>query len=272
MELQKTEQISFEKMIEQARLFIKSGFLPKAIDTPEKAVMVMMTGRDLGLSSTEALRSINIIQGKPTMAAQLMLGLCYKTGQVEDCKIVEEKGKCSVTLKRRGQTPFTAVFSMEDAKGLQLTVKDNYIKQPATMYRWRALSQACRIVFPDAISGLYTPEEIAEDVIVETDGTKDPRVEVVNTPRPEPAALEAKPHSEEIKANDIPEDRLPDWIMPAGKYKGMKLADILGDQTATGTLKGLEYLIWLSESAQDEAPRTIICRFLEFARKVGLVP
>src|SRR3990167_1879798 len=55
------------------------------------------------------------------------------------------------------------------ATALGLASRDNWQKQPQTMLQWRAISEACRVGFPDAICGLFTPEEIAEGVdLVET--------------------------------------------------------------------------------------------------------
>ena len=260
-------QVSFQQQLKQAELFIKSGFLPKAIDSPEKAVMIMQTGKDLGLSATEALRSISIIQGVPTMKAQLMLGLCYKTREVLDCKIVEEKGKCSVTLTRKGMSPFTAIFTMEDAKALQLDRRDNWIKQPATMLRWRALSQACRIVFPDAISGLYTEEEIADEIIIDKQGN----VEVVEKPRPEPPALECKPTGQELKSEDVPDEELENWIMPSGKYKDKTLKEVVLIMDG-GNLTGASYLQYLADNAQTQAYKNVISRFLAKCENEGILP
>lgn len=275
-EIQKAEQPkalerSFAQQLEEAKFYVKSGFLPKAIDTPEKALMVMQTGKDLGLKPTEALRSISIIQGVPCMKAQLLLGLCYKTGQVEDCKIEESKDACKVTLKRKRQSPYTVTFTIEDAKKMGLAGRDNWIKQPQTMLRWRALSAACRIVFPDAISGLYTEEEIADNVIVGLVDGK-PEVVEVNTEAPKLAEPPQDPSDVRVEQEQIPDDQLGNWVMPLGKYKGFTLVSILGDVSAEGKLRGLDYLNWLAENAQNQEYRDLIVRFLAFAEKEGLLP
>ena len=51
---------------------------------------------------------------------------------------------------------------MTKAKEMGISAKDNWIKQPENMMRWRAVSEAARFVFPDAIMNLYTPDEIEE--------------------------------------------------------------------------------------------------------------
>lgn len=291
-EIQKVEQqTTFQQLVEQAKLFIKSGFLPQHIKTPEQAVMIMQTGKDLGLRATEALRSISVIQGVPCMKAQLLLGLCYRTGQVEDCKIDELPGECRVTLKRKGQAmSYTAVFSMKDAESLGLAVRDNWKRQPKTMLRWRAISAACRVVFPDAISGLYTEEEIADEVELIPD--LDPKTSIepakiaqnepIKAVPVEPAITHEPPiyngkdvarsaKDDHIKTADLPEEGLPGYVMKAGKYTGRTLLEIVTDVTPEGRLKGLEYLEWLRDNARDHELRGVVERFIEYARKQEII-
>lgn len=149
-------------MREQADVLVKSGFLPTAINTPEKCIMVMMKGQELGIGYIEALSSINIIQGKPTMAAQLMLAMARRSGELEDLSIEASDKGATVTIKRKGQSPYTSVFGIKEATDLQLIGKDNYKKQPATMFKWRAVSDNLRVTFGDAIAGLYSTEEISD--------------------------------------------------------------------------------------------------------------
>jgi hypothetical protein len=68
----------WELMMKQAAILRKSGFLPAAIKTDAQAVAIIQAGRELGLGVMEALRSINVIQGKPTLSAELMAALALK--------------------------------------------------------------------------------------------------------------------------------------------------------------------------------------------------
>lgn len=150
-------------MREQADILIKSGFLPRAVDTPEKAIAIMMMSEAIDIMPIIGLQMINVISGKPTVSPQLMLGLVNRSGQLEDMKITDDGTTCTVTLKRTGRTAYTARFSMDDAKKMGLYGKDNWNKQPAVMRQWRAVSAACRVVFPDIIMGMYLTEELDPD-------------------------------------------------------------------------------------------------------------
>jgi hypothetical protein len=163
-------------MTQMARALHASGFLPNSINTPEKAVAIILAGRELNIGAWQALQTINVIQGKPTVSPQLMLALINSSGQLEDMKVDGDAKGCTVMMKRRGRQPHTETFSYADATALGLTGKDNYKKQPAVMLRWRAVAACARIVFPDVILGLYTPDEMGANVNVTEDGG----MEVVN--------------------------------------------------------------------------------------------
>jgi hypothetical protein len=150
----------WELMRRQAETLVKSGFLPVAINTPEKALAIMQKGRELGIPPMEAMSSINVIQGKPSVSPQLMLALARRTGEVEDLQMDVSDKVANVTVKRKGQSSYTTTFGIKEATDLQLIAKDNYKKQPGVMFQWRALAQNLRVTFPDAIAGLYLVEEM----------------------------------------------------------------------------------------------------------------
>lgn len=158
--------MSWSAMQEQARMLVKSGFLPPSINTPEKAVAIALTAKELGIGMMEGFRSINVIQGKPTVSPHLMLALANRTGQVEDMKIETTDEKCVVTIKRKGRTAYTCEFGKAEASAMGLSGKDNYKKQPKTMFQWRALAANLRVTFPDVVLGLYTPDEMGANVSV----------------------------------------------------------------------------------------------------------
>jgi hypothetical protein len=267
-EIEKKTQnaMSFSDMREQANLLVKSGFLPTAIKTPEQALTIMLTGKELGIGLMESLRSINVIQGKPTMSAQLLLGLCYRTGQVEKAYVKESTSeKCVFVIQRKGNPEYVCAFTMQDARSLGLSEKDNWKKQPATMLQWRATSKACRLMFPDAICGLYTPEEIAEGVdVIENPQTGTVEVvEIHEAPKEIPAPALASSEVPTPKAEDISEDKLGEWSFPMGKYKGMPLKVVIQQTTENGKAVGMEYLSWAAEKLSNDEWRTIIQRYLK---------
>ena len=161
----------FRQYQEQAEVLLKTGFLPAHIKTPEQAGAVVLIGRELGIPMMYALRKIYVIQGTPCLAAELMLALAQRTGELDDCRIEHEGDICTVTIKRKGRKSLhSTMFSMEDARKLGLADKDNWKKQPKVMRQWRALSANLRVMFPDATGGLYSLEEIAPEITVDERG------------------------------------------------------------------------------------------------------
>ena len=63
------------------------------------------------------------------------------------------------------------------------------------MYRWRAISACARVVFPDVITGIYTPDEMGAEVNL--DG------EVVAIPKPNVRQITPQPATTETVLDDV---------------------------------------------------------------------
>src|SRR5579864_2563689 len=170
----------FDTMKRMAGILLRSGFLPRAVNTEEKVLAILIKGYELGLPPMEALVGIGVIEGKPAVSPQLMIALINRSGQLKDLVIEGDDTKCAVTMTRRGRKPHTETFTIDDARRMKskdgdgnvisLADKYNWRQMPAVMLRWRAVSACARIVFPDVISGLYTVEEMGADVAVDDEG------------------------------------------------------------------------------------------------------
>lgn len=156
----------WQAMKEQASLIVRSGFLPSAIKTPEQAIAIAMKGQEIGMPMMWSFSHINIIQGKPTLGPEGMLALIYKNCPGSEVVYLKsDRTECSIKAKRPQGEWNTFSFTMDDAKSLGLTGKDNWIKQPATMLTWRCVAKMARALFPDAIAGIsYTPEELGAEI------------------------------------------------------------------------------------------------------------
>jgi hypothetical protein len=175
-----------QTMKELGAMAVKSGFLPASINTPEKAVIIMLKGRELGLAPMHAFSSISVINGKPTMSAELMLGLIYRNvpHAVVDFIETNEKG-CTIEAQRPGGQRTRFTFNVDDAKRANLLGKGPWQTYPAAMYRARCISAMARAMFPDALSGtVYTAEELGAEV--------DEEGLVVESTTPAKAAAEVK--------------------------------------------------------------------------------
>jgi len=189
---------------EQAGMLVRSGFLPVSVKTPEQAVTIMLKGRELGIPAMQAFSHIHVINGKPTISAELMLALIYRECPGAKIEYVRyEADGCTIKATRPGHAPSTFSFTRADAEAAQLLVKDTWRKFPRAMYRSRCISEMARSVFPDCIMGCsYTPEEIDPDIRLGEDGAIDVTPSRPTPPAPSATSQESREESE--ATTDVP--------------------------------------------------------------------
>ena len=140
---------------------------------PADIFACVMLGSELGFKPMMSLNSISIIQGNATLKAQTMMALVRAKcpSSIFHIEVDEEKKIAIVKAQRDASDPgYTSTWDMAKAKSMGLSAKDNWIKQPTTMLRWRAVSEACRMVFADLLMGVYSTEEM-EDVASKNEST-----------------------------------------------------------------------------------------------------
>jgi hypothetical protein len=149
-----TEAFALAKQIVSAHLF-------EHLKTPEQTFLILMQGRELGLSSMQAISNIDVIRGKPTLAAKLMTALVRSSGLCEylDCTEMTPERATWVTKRKGSPREVTVSFTIEEAADMELLGRDQWKKQKATMLMWRAASRICRMVYSDVILGLYDSDE-----------------------------------------------------------------------------------------------------------------
>lgn len=161
-----SDLIPIDQMQKQASVYLKSGFLPDAIKTPEQAIVIMQKGQELNIPPMQALSHIHVIKGKPTMSAELMLAQIYRNcpGAVIDF-VALTNDCCVIEATRPGHRIAKFSFDMDDAKQAQLLGNPSWKKYPRAMLRSRCVSEMARTMFPDCIAGVsYVPEELGAEV------------------------------------------------------------------------------------------------------------
>lgn len=152
----------------QARTLAKDMFQSRmfsAYGNPQGVLSTIMVGRELGIPAMASLRAIHIIEGRHSLSAQLMVALVLKSGFAEyfDPEEFDEKHAVFVTKRRGGRKEIRLVHTIEMAMTAGLVKPNsNWIKVPTDMLVSRAQSRLCRLVYPDIIINLYTPDELAE--------------------------------------------------------------------------------------------------------------
>lgn len=158
----------WDQIKEIALMAVKSGMLPAAIKTPEAAAIIALKGRELGLPPMVAFSHIHVIQGRPTMSAEIMLAYVYKDHPGCVIDIVERsETRCEIHARRAEETKMTKFeWNLDRAKKMGLIGKDNWVKQPGTMMFWRTISEMKRAKFPEVLMGIdYSREELEDSGI-----------------------------------------------------------------------------------------------------------
>lgn len=121
-------------------------------------------GGTLGLNPFQSLSGIAMVNGKPSLYGDTLLGLVRPLCDDFNEWFDEQTGTAYCVLLRRGsQHPVQSKFSFQDAQRAGLTNKKGpWSQYPQRMLQMRARGFAIRDAFPDVLSGIITREE-AED-------------------------------------------------------------------------------------------------------------
>ena len=170
-----------------ADMLAGSSIVPKDyIGKPGNCLVAIQWGMELGLQPMQAMQSIAVINGRPSLWGDAMLALVKAHPAFEWIKEECDGNVATCTIKRRGEPEVVQSFSLEEAKRAGLTGKQGpWTQYPKRMLQMRARGFALRDAFPDALRGVVSAEE-ARDTPTERDMGA---AEVVSSRPAAPAAL-----------------------------------------------------------------------------------
>jgi hypothetical protein len=160
---------SFEELWRIAAAAAESGFAPKAFNNNKAAIFVAMAmGMEIGIRPLAAIRTIAVINGRPSLWGDAILAKAMESPNFESIEeTMAGKGDdltATCVIKRKGQPPKTVNFSVADAKVAKLWGKDGpWTQYPKRMLEMRARQFAIRDRFPEMLMGIISREE-AEDL------------------------------------------------------------------------------------------------------------
>lgn len=177
---------------------VKSGLAPDSVRKAEDAMIILMSGAELGLTAMQSLRSIHVIKGRPNLSADLMVALVRRSSICEYFKLVElTNTRCVYQTKRVDGDEINYEFTWEDAKRARLTNRDIWKKYPKNMLRARCASSLARAEYPELLTGVYDPDELAE--VNHSQRSEKSKAEVVASPPPADDVVDAEFEPADIK-------------------------------------------------------------------------
>lgn len=209
-----------------AQRIANTPFVPTAFrGKPESVFAAVLYGEELGLGPMQSLNSIHVIEGKPSMAPELMRALVFKAGHRIDVKVCMNDEVILYGRRADSGSEATVKWTMKDAQNAGLAGRGAWKTYPRAMLLARATSELCRMLFADVVAGLsYTPEEAASiagsdweevpaepPVFIEKPTTSPNQLEPPVEAVVEPSWEEAFPGSDIVDA-EIIEDQRPETV------------------------------------------------------------
>lgn len=207
-------------------------FVPRALRGKAYAVAAcVLTGRELGLGPMESLQKIYLVEGRPSLSAEVMRSLVLRAGHDLRFPVLTDR-EVKVEGRRAGGTDWTTLtWTIADAQRIGVANKDVWKKYPRTMLANRATAEICRLMFADALGGVsYTPDEVEE---MESEGTPVQRTGARKARRSQAAPEPVEPPIEDTVPDDVVDAEVVDDdepVIPAATpAQVQKLAILLAE-------------------------------------------
>ncbi|MBS1169549.1 MAG: hypothetical protein H6R01_467 [Burkholderiaceae bacterium] len=195
-----------DQALKFADIMAKSSIIPKDFaGNPGNILVAVQWGMELGLQPMQAMQNIAVINGRPSLWGDAVIGLVRSSPLCEYVIEEQTENQSICRVKRRGEQEQVRIFTDDDAKKAGLLGKQGpWTQYPKRMRQMRARSWALRDVFPDVLRGMPIAEEVMD--MPEKD---------ITPPRQQPAAIEGKP----AYPQEAFDTNLPKWsaLIKSGK-------------------------------------------------------
>lgn len=144
-----------DQVMRLSKTMAVSSLLPQPLrGKPADVLVAIMYGQEIGLQPMQSIQSIYVVNGRPTISAQLWVALARRAGH--KIRVREETDEsCTVEVERADDPgrPTVVTYTLEQAKKARLNGKDVWQQHPAAMLYARAVSTACRRACPEIALG-----------------------------------------------------------------------------------------------------------------------
>jgi len=201
----------------------KSILVPKDYQgKPANCFVAIQWGLECGLAPLQALQSIAVINGKPSMYGDALLAMVRADSRCLGVHEEQDGGVATCIIKRKHSDgsveEVKRTFSMKQAQQAGLSNRPTWKAYPERMLQHRARGNAIRDAFPDVIHGLISAEEAQDydepkDVTPTQEAVAPPKIETLTEPKVEEAEVVQEEPTESIfekyLENVVPEKREP---------------------------------------------------------------
>lgn len=182
---------TMEEAMQFSTTLSKSDLVPKDFQGKAANILVAVQwGMELGLQPMQAMQSIAVINGRPSLWGDAVIGLVRASGLCEYIyeEVAGDGTSATCRTKRKGDTEeVKRTFTMADAEKAGLKGKQGpWSQYPKRMLQMRARSWCLRDVYPDVLRGVHVAEESQD---IEKDVTPTGEIQI---PQAKPAET-AKP-------------------------------------------------------------------------------
>jgi hypothetical protein len=154
-----------EQTFRLAQAISNSGMSPKSYNNdPNKILVGIIAGMEIGLTPMAALQSIAVIGNMPAIWGDGALALVQGSGLLTDLEETDDGHTATCRAVRDGNpTPIIRSFSMDQAKLAGLAGKSGpWTQYPARMRQMRARLLVLRDGFADVLKGIRMAEEVQD--------------------------------------------------------------------------------------------------------------
>ena len=160
---------NLEDMRTASQLILQSGMCPDGYKTAPQVFVGLQTGAEIGLKPMQALNSIAVIHGRPTLWGDSALGMVRRSGLLtafsEEVTGTGDNMVAKVVSTREDKFTVTSEFSAQDAKKARLWDKKGpWQTHPKRMLKYKARAFNLRDNFSDILMGMHLTEEMIGEV------------------------------------------------------------------------------------------------------------
>lgn len=175
--LERFQPLNLQEAMAVADTLSKSGLLPDHLrGKPADVLVTILAGAEFGLGMMQSFRALYVFQGKLGVYTDFLVAKVKQHPQCIFFNLVESNGKVATyETQRKGEKVTSMSFTIDEAEAAGITARNpTYKTYPAAMLRHRAAGHLTRAVYPDALFGVYTMDEIKDMEAAEKDVTPPP--------------------------------------------------------------------------------------------------